>query len=137
MGSSGVAVSPACIEAFNRLKPERKYKYIIFNVSDGSEEIVVEKTSDDGDYGAFLKDLPKPDCRYAVHDFEYEREGKRSDLVFHVWVPDEAKIQSQVFFSSSKDALRKRLIGIAVDIQATDFTEVSYESVLKKVTRGL
>jgi hypothetical protein len=31
-------------------------------------------------------------------------------------------------FASSKDALRRSLVGIAVEIQGTDFSEVAYET---------
>ena len=33
-----------------------------------------------------------------------------------------------MLFASSKDALRRSLVGIAVEIQGTDFSEVAYES---------
>jgi cofilin len=39
-------------------------------------------------------------------------------------------------FASSKDALRKSLVGISAEIQGTDFSEVSYETVLEKVSRS-
>lgn len=42
--------------------------------------------------------------------------------------PDDAKIKQKMLFASSKDALRRALIGIAVEIQGTDISEVSYES---------
>lgn len=33
-----------------------------------------------------------------------------------------------MLFASSKDALRKSLVGIAAEIQGTDFSEVAYEA---------
>jgi cofilin len=39
-------------------------------------------------------------------------------------------------YSSSKDALRRALNGIHAEIQGTDFSEVSYETVLEKVSKG-
>lgn len=42
--------------------------------------------------------------------------------------PDEAKIKNKMLYASSKDALRRALVGIAVEIQGTDFSEVAYES---------
>lgn len=52
-----------------------------------------------------------------------------------------------MLYASSKDALRKALVGIAAEIQGTDLSEVSYDAgtltrernlypVLEKVTRG-
>lgn len=135
--SSEVAVSDACLEAFNKLKRERKYKYLIFKFSDDNKEIVVEKTSTDDDYGTFLKDLPKGDCRYAIYDFEFElgEEGKRRRILFYSWAPDDAKIRSKMILASSTSTFRKCFIGIAQDIQGTDYDEISYESVLEKASR--
>lgn len=42
--------------------------------------------------------------------------------------PDEAKIKSKMIFASSRDALRRSLVGIAVEIQGTEASEVAYES---------
>ena len=39
-------------------------------------------------------------------------------------------------YASSKDALRRALNGVASDIQGTDFSEVSYETVLEKISGG-
>jgi len=41
-------------------------------------------------------------------------------------VPDSAKIKEKMVYSSSKDALKRSLTGIALEIQGTDFDEVSY-----------
>lgn len=40
--------------------------------------------------------------------------------------PDDSKIKSKMLFASSKDALRKALVGISAEIQGTDFSEVDY-----------
>lgn len=42
--------------------------------------------------------------------------------------PDDAKIKQKMLFASSKEALRRSLVGIAVEIQGTEFSEVAYES---------
>ncbi|CAI1561571.1 hypothetical protein SEUBUCD646_0L00220 [Saccharomyces eubayanus] len=39
-------------------------------------------------------------------------------------------------YASSKDALRRALNGVSTDVQGTDFSEVSYDSVLERVSRG-
>jgi cofilin len=41
-----------------------------------------------------------------------------------------------MIYSSSKDGLRRALNGIATEIQGTDFSEVAYETVLDKVSKG-
>ncbi|KIY46739.1 cofilin [Fistulina hepatica ATCC 64428] len=136
--SSGVGVNHDCLAKFQELKLGKKTKYIIFNLNDDNTEIVVEKTSTSTDYDEFLADLPEADCRWAVYDFEYEKEdaGKRNKICFIAWSPDDAKIKKKMVFASSKDALRRSLVGVATDIQGTDMSEVSYESVLAKASKS-
>jgi len=126
------------MDTFQLLKLGKKIKYIIFNLSKDNAEIVVEKTSSSQSYEDFLSDLPEAECRWAVYDFEYEREegGKRNKICFYSWSPDEAKIKQKMLFASSRDALRRSLVGIAAEIQGTDMSEVAHESVLDKVSRG-
>lgn len=42
--------------------------------------------------------------------------------------PDNAKIKQKMVYASSKDALRRALVGIGSDIQGTDLSEVAYDS---------
>ncbi|CAL1712471.1 unnamed protein product [Somion occarium] len=114
------------------------HKYIVFGLSPDNTEIVVTKTSSDNSYETFLADLPEAECRWAIYDFEFERpgEGKRNKLLFVTWAPDDAKIKQKMLFASSKDALRRSLVGISTEIQGTDYSEVAYESVLDKASRG-
>lgn len=46
-----------CVTAWNELKLNKKYKYIIFKLSDDLKEIVVEETSDSKDWEAFREKL--------------------------------------------------------------------------------
>lgn len=121
------------------MKLGKKYKFVLFGLNDNKTEIIVKDTSSEEEYDAFLEKLPENDCLYAVYDFEYEiggNEGKRSKIIFYTWSPDTAPIRSKMLYASSKDALRRALNGVSTDIQGTDFSEVAYESVLDKVSRG-
>lgn len=42
--------------------------------------------------------------------------------------PDNSDIKKKMVYASSKDALRRSLVGIAIDIQGTDFDEVAHET---------
>ncbi|KAG8987022.1 cofilin [Tulasnella sp. JGI-2019a] len=136
--SSGVGVNTECLEKYQELKLKKTHKYIIFGLNNTNTEVVVVKTSDDKDYEVFLKDLPEAECRWAIYDFEYEKEGagKRNKLTFYSWSPDDAKIKQKMLFASSRDALRRSLVGIAAEVQGTDYSEVAWESVFDKVSRG-
>ncbi|KAI0662161.1 recombinant Actophorin [Cubamyces menziesii] len=137
--ASGVGVNPECLQAYQELKLGKKTKYIIFTLSKDNTEIIVEKKSPPtSTYDDFLADLPEGECRWAVYDFDFEKEdgGKRSKITFYSWSPDDSKVKQKMLFASSKDALRRSLVGIAAEIQGTDFSEVAHESVLDKVSRG-
>ncbi len=135
--SSGVGVRDEAIEVFQELKLKKKYKYIIYKLSDDNKEIVVEKTVDDANYDSFMTSLPADECRYCVYDFQYETsgEGIRNKLLFYVWSPDSARIKQKMLYASSKDALRRKLEGIYTEIQCTDLSELAHDFVLDKVTR--
>ncbi|CAX41420.1 actin-depolymerizing factor, putative [Candida dubliniensis CD36] len=139
MSRSGVAVADESLTAFNDLKLGRKYKFVIYTLNDEKTQIVVEQTSTEQDYDAFLEKLPENECRYAVYDFEYDiggGEGKRSKIVFFTWSPDTAPVRAKMVYASSKDSLRRALNGVAADVQGTDFSEVAYDAVHEKVSRG-
>ncbi|KAG5634464.1 cofilin [Sphagnurus paluster] len=135
--ASGVGVNDQCLTEYQALKLKKAHKYVIFTLSKDFKEIVVEKTSSSQSYDDFVGDLPELECRWAVYDFEFEKEeGKRNKICFFSWSPDDAKIKQKMLFASSKDALRRSLVGIAVEIQGTDYSEVAFESVLDKAGRG-
>lgn len=50
-------VSQDCITAYNDLKLSKKYKYIIYKLSDNYKEIVVEEASEDKDWENFREKL--------------------------------------------------------------------------------
>ncbi|KAG1796946.1 actin depolymerizing factor [Suillus plorans] len=135
--SSGVTPAPECLQRFEQLKMSKSLKYIFFKLNDTRTEIVVDKTSDSSDYEEFLDNLPSDGCKWAVYDFDYKLEdgSQRNKLCFFSWSPDNAPIRAKMVHASSKDALRKSLQGISVEIQGTDLTEVAYETVLDKVKR--
>jgi cofilin len=144
-----------CIEAYEELKTQKnqKLKFIVFTTNAAKTEIVVEKKEEVQPidearaYEIFLEALPENECRYAVYDFQFEKDGgQRNKLTFISWfvkfrmsgswteyyvdirTPSDAKIKDKMVFASSKDALRRSLQGIHAEIQGTDFDEVAYES---------
>jgi len=147
---SGVSVSPQCIEAFNELKLGKSVRYVIYKLSDDYKEVVVEETSNAPDYEVFrsklenakVKDRSGNDAvgpRYAVYDFEYEMssgEGKRSKILFVSWIPNDTPVKPRMTYASSKDALKRALNGIAMEIQANDGDDIEHAAILSKVTKS-
>lgn len=39
-------------------------------------------------------------------------------------IPDTSKVRQKMLYASSKDAIRKNLVGLAIEIQGTDASEV-------------
>ncbi|KAF8895650.1 cofilin [Infundibulicybe gibba] len=137
--ASGVTVADECTMEFQGLKLKKTHKYILFTLSSDNTQIVVDKKSSSTSYDDFIADLPEAECRWAIYDFEFEKRGLANATNFASSPeasPDVAKIKQKMIFASSRDALRRALVGISVEIQATDSSEVSYESVLDKASRG-
>lgn len=81
-----------------------------------------------------LSSFPPPKHRYAVFDFEFDRDGcKKSKIVFVTWVPDTSPIRSKMLYASSKDKFKRDLDGIQVEIQGTDFSEVEEKVFIDKM----
>ncbi|OQO03644.1 hypothetical protein B0A48_10309 [Cryoendolithus antarcticus] len=150
MAQSGVSVSPDCIQQFNDLKLKKETKWIIYALSDDYKEIVVEETSTDPDYSKFREKLVSAKskdkkgkeqigARYAVFDVEFDAEGGaglRNKIMFLSWVPDEAGLYPRMMYSTSKEALKRSLNGIAVDIQANDADDIEHENIISRVRKG-
>ncbi|KAG1773733.1 actin depolymerizing factor, partial [Suillus placidus] len=128
--SSGVTAASECLEKFGQLKMSKSLKYILFKLNESRTQIIVDKNSENPDYEEFLGNLPADGCKWAVYDFSYTLEdgSQRNKLCFFSWSPDNAPIRAKMVHASSKDALRKSLEGISVEIQGTDLTEVAYET---------
>lgn len=151
MSQSGATVSQECVSTWNDLKLSKKYKYIIYKLSDDLKEIVVEELGTNKDWEEFRGKLINAQTtsktgqtgkgpRYAVYDFEYSLssgEGDRNKLTFIAWSPDDAGIKAKMVYASSKDALKRALSGIAVEIQANDDDDIEFDSILNKVSKGM
>jgi cofilin len=151
MSQSGATVTQECITAYNELKLNKKYKYIIYKLSDNFKEIVVEEASEDKDWDNFREKLVNATTktrsgavgkgpRYAVYDFEYSLasgDGLRNKITFIAWSPDDAGVQPKMIYASSKEALKRTLTGIATELQANDTDDIEYDSILKTVSKGL
>lgn len=54
-----------------------------------------------------------------------------SKLVFFTWIPDTAKIRSKMLYAGSKKVLQSELNGIGIQINANDFSDLDFESVVR------
>jgi cofilin len=135
--ASGIEVSQEVVSCFQEIKLSHKFRYVIFKRNADNTIIEIEKTADPSKtYDDFVADIPANECRYAIFDLEYQKsdaDGLRQKIVFIVWAPDAAKIKDKMLTASSKDAIKKQLVGISTEVQATDASEIEYSYILEKV----
>lgn len=132
---SGVSVTDEVVSEFQTIKLGKKYRFIQMKLSDDKKVIEMEKKVETSSYEDFVKQFPANNCRYAIYDFEYELgdSGQRNELVFVVWCPDTAPVAMKMLYAASKDALKKKLLGINHEIQATEYSELKIDEVTEKV----
>ena len=67
-----------------------------------------------------ISESPQDGCRF-------------NKLVFIFWAPEPSSVRSKMLYSAGKDALRRNLPGVTVEMQACDLEEMSLEEVDKRV----
>jgi len=132
---SGVSVNDEVVAEYNNIKLGHKYRYIQMKISDDKKVIEMEKTVEQSTYEEFVGQLPDKICRYAIFDFEYDLadSGQRQQLVFVVWCPDTAPVHMKMLYAASKDAVKRKLVGINHEIQATEHSELNKGEVTEKL----
>ncbi|KAL7158698.1 hypothetical protein ABFS83_02G161100 [Erythranthe nasuta] len=129
--ASGIAVSDECKLKFLELKAKRNHRYIVFKIDDTVQQVMVEKVGTQAEtYEDFANSLPDNDCRYAVFDYDFttDENCRKSKIFFIAWSPDVAKVRTKMLYASSKDRFKRELDGIQVELQATDPSEMSWDT---------
>lgn len=135
MAHSGVSIQDNVVEEFNVIKLKHKYQFIQMKLTDDLTSIEIEKTVESCSYEDFLDQLPVKDCRYVVYDFHFDvgNAGSRDQLIFIVWCPETSSIKTKMLYAASKDALRKKLVGINHEFQATERADLNEKDVIDKL----
>lgn len=55
---------------------------------------------------------------------------------FISWVPDDAPQFPRMMYSSSKEAIKRSLNGLAAEIQANDADDIEFDTILSRVAKG-
>lgn len=118
---SGVSVKDECVEMYNRIKMQKDLKYVIFKIED-RKHIVNDCQGEKGQtFQDFVAKLPEDQPRYALCDIDYETADGRTQnkLCFFFWSPDDkTSVKDRMIYASSKDAIKKKLVGVMKEIQA-------------------
>lgn len=140
--ASGVSVQADCVTIFNDIKLGHKYRYIVYSLTDDLTQIRVLKTAlPAASYDNFVEELKEAEdlrqCRYGIFDAQYQlSDGQhRSKLVFFLWSPENATVKQKMLYTSSKDALKKSLRGIGKEVQACDYGDLAWTSVMECLLR--
>ena len=141
MAASGVTVQDKVVTEYNNMKLGRQYQCIVMKLTKDDKEIELEKTipANACTFEDFVSQLPNDDCRYAVYDFHFEtpNAGQRQQLILILWCPETANIRRKMIYASSKDAMKKKLVGITNDFQATEYSELTRKDVTEKLLQKM
>jgi len=59
-------------------------------------------------------------------------------FLFHIFrAPDSAPIKAKMMYTSTKDSIKKKLVGIQVEVQATDAAEISEDAVAERAKKDV
>lgn len=102
--ASGIALSTQCAEAYKALDT-RACSLIVLKINEEMTEVSVEKKlppslgDPEGEWRAFVKELPDSDCRYVVPDFSWKETPTvtKSKICMILWSPDGASIKSKMY----------------------------------------
>lgn len=136
---SGIQCSAEVSEFFQKLKSNRKYRYVIYRVrhGNGASTIALDRVGNrENSFHDFIDDLPKHEARFAVYDFSYITPdwGMKDSLLFIFWTPFEAsQMQARTVYSSSKRAVLETLRqGTALkQIEVTDAEDLTESNLME------
>uniref|UniRef100_K3WB44 ADF-H domain-containing protein n=1 Tax=Globisporangium ultimum (strain ATCC 200006 / CBS 805.95 / DAOM BR144) TaxID=431595 RepID=K3WB44_GLOUD len=123
------------------MREPHNYRYFIYKIVDDTE-IVIESTGPSSetyeDFAAKLAQVTN-DCRYGLIDLDVTTKDGRptSKLVFLSWSPDTARIKSKMLYASSKESIKRVLMGVGIHLTATDASELAKESIEDGVAKFL
>jgi len=130
------------LHLFNKMRlnmagedPQEHCKFCLF-VIDGNY-IVPEETSkvrvkdltdEENKFKYIMSKVPDTACRYALYDCAYETNvSPKNDLIFIMWAPESATIKDKMKYASSKDAIKKKFVGIKHAWELTDVADLKDE----------
>ncbi len=135
---TGIVLDEEIERAWTEMRMGHKYRYLILTFSDDISKVILEKTGDSSKtYDDFVADLPPLDVRYAVVDFDFASdEGiPRNKLVFVTWAPAKSPVKRRMLVAGTKITVRSALDGVAIELQATDASEIAESEMLAKCKR--
>ncbi|KAL3196274.1 hypothetical protein MRX96_045279 [Rhipicephalus microplus] len=130
--SAGVTVSEGAKTAYDELRRDKKHRYVFYKLTEGNvieTDTTGERSATVADFVEKLRHSYADQCRWVVFDHTVKREdGTTVDQkVFICWSPEQANVRQQMIYSSSKDILRVKLVGISRELKASGVEEIELE----------
>jgi len=138
--ATGVIVDDLVSSSFQKFKLGQdpyKLRYFVYRI-ENKKKVIIEAQGDlTKTYEDFVAELPDDDCRYGLVDIEFETADGRptSKLVFIAWNPDTAPVRPKMLYSGSKEAIKGALVGVGIHINATDHSELDFETAILPVCK--
>jgi len=158
MAMSGLKVLPECTQTYQDMQihkksdskdtPSRPLRALIMQISKDKKSVeIAEKievageddSEQESEYENIIRDhVPKNSGRWIVLDLCVKpqhtgQETKR--LACLSWAPDDAPVTERMLYASSSDYVKKAL-KVPNWIQCNDESDLSYATILDKVTKG-
>jgi cofilin len=134
---SGVVCADNCAAEFTEMKIRHTKRFITYKIKDKKEIVIDQMGEADKTYDDFLAAMPENEPRYAVCDVPFQTDDGRDQekIVFFLWNPDDCGVKDKMLYASSKDSIRKKLEGIAKEIQANDRSDLAMSEVREKLLK--
>jgi cofilin len=135
MVDANLQVHDDCLAAFSRLKMEKDLRYVIFKVHDQRTVVVDRVGGLDSSFDQFRQEVPLHEPRFIVMDVELTNNDglKLNKIIFIHWSPDAARGADKMVYASTKEALKRRFVGIFKDLQANVPEDLEYRSIVAGV----
>merc|ERR1711988_1306590 len=119
----------------NEIKMGKKLRYVTFMI-ENKKEVVVEKEGDmEKTWDDFVAALPEDAPRYALVEDESDDGRPQNKLTFVFWSPDTCGVKDKMIYSSTKDTLKKKFVGIMKEVQANDSTDLEWKQIVELMNR--
>lgn len=134
MSMSGVKVSDECKKKGEEIRSKHMHRFVLFKIDDAKTIVPEAEGEASLTYEDFLAALPENEPRYCLVDVNYTTKSGQDHkkLAFVNWCPDTCGVKQKMMYASSKDAIKKSIEGIAIEIQANDKGDVDKSEVQAK-----
>eukprot|EP00927_Polykrikos_kofoidii_P065214 TRINITY_DN609_c0_g1_i5.p1 TRINITY_DN609_c0_g1~~TRINITY_DN609_c0_g1_i5.p1 ORF type:complete len:139 (-),score=36.62 TRINITY_DN609_c0_g1_i5:76-492(-) len=136
---SGVTVADSVVEKYNEIKMKKTLRFVTFKVENKKTIVPADEGDMSQTWDDFVAVLPEDEPRYCLVEIEYESEDGRpqNKLTFVFWSNDEkVSIKNKMLYASSKDAIKKKFQGIMKEVQANDYGDLDFDSVILQKMRA-